>query len=76
MQHFGSSFSGRGRRRVLNISPEELFDSLYALAMETEMGDGIVANIAMPPGWEAFLTRWIARTINFLIHRRCRGGKY
>lgn len=68
MQHFGRCCSAEVR-----ISPSDLFDTLYGLAMETETGNGIVARIAMPPGWEQFLLRWIIRAINFLIERRCWG---
>lgn len=72
MQHFGSVY-GRCCAAEVRISPSEMFDELYSLAIETETGIGIVGAIAMPPGWEQFLLRWIIRAINFLIERRCWG---
>lgn len=69
MQHFGGVY---GQRNVeIHISPSDLFESLYGLAMSTETGFGIIAKVRMPPDWDQFLIRWLIRAVTFLIERRC-----
>ena len=72
MERFERTYGGS--MLTILISPFDLLESLYGLAMGAQIGrrEGeIVAKTVMLPGWLEFLAKWLTRSVNFLTERRC-----